>query len=177
MIPSHLCRLTLICCTAASAALPAQHTSVAVGDTVRVRNAVPLQTGSASAGLLVQLTSDTLVLRSLSNIETSTWLLREESRVSVKRGQKSFGVIKGMLLGAALAVAGTLIYEGGDDPAARGCEVVGYNNGNPIYANCDRDRREAGELIIPLSAIVGGVAGYLIKRDRWIRVAPEISVR
>ena len=177
MIPSHLCRITLIWCTAASAALPAQHRPVAVGDTVRVRNAVPLLTGRANAGVLVQLTSDTLVLRPLANLETSTWLLREGSRLSVKRGQKPFGVIKGMLIGAVLAIAGTLIYEGGDDPAARGCDIVGYNNGNPIYANCDKDRREAGELIIPVSAIIGGVAGYIIKRDRWIDVAHQKPAR
>ena len=173
MIQSHLCRITLVWCAAASTALQAQQTPVAIGDTVRVRNAVPLVTAGANAGVLVSLTSDTLVLRPLKNLETSTWLLGEGSRLSVKRGEKSFGVVKGMLIGTVLALAGTLIYESGDDPVARGCEIVGYNSGNPIYANCDRDRREAGEVIIPLSAIMGGVGGYLIKRDRWVDVARQ----
>ena len=147
---------------------------VAIGDTVRVRNAVPLVTAGASAGVLVSLTRDTLVLRPLRNLETSTWLRGEGSRLSVKRGEKSFGLVKGMLIGTVLAVAGTLIYESGDDPPARGCEIVGTNSsGNPIYANCDRERREAGEVVIPLSAIVGAVAGYLIKRDRGVDVARQ----
>jgi hypothetical protein len=174
VIRSHVWRITLVWCAAAATALQAQQTPVAIGDTVRVRNAVPLVTAGPSAGVLVSLTSDTLVLRPLQNLETSTWLLGEGSRLSVKRGEKSFGVVKGMLIGTALALVGTLLYESGDDPLARGCEIVDYgDSGNPIYANCDSERREAGEVIIPLSAIVGGVAGYLFKRDRWVDVARQ----
>lgn len=162
----------------ATTALPAQDGPPAAGDTVRVRNAVPLLPG-AGTGILVQMTGDTLVLRSLSDSGTSSWLLRERSRLSVKRGRKSFGVLKGVLIGATIAVAGTLLYEGSDSFAERGCEIVDYaGDGSPIYGNCDRGRREAGILIIPLGAIVGGVAGRVIKRDRWVDVPrPERAPR
>jgi hypothetical protein len=171
MIRSHLCLIMLFGSSTARTPLLAQEGSLAVGDTVRVRNAVPLLTTGASTGILVHIASDTLVLRSLRDSETSWWLLQGRSSVAVKRGQKSFGVLKGMLIGAAISVAGTLIYEGSDSFAKRGCELIGYSqSGNPIYGNCDRERREGGTLIIPLGAVVGGVTGHMIKRDRWVDI-------
>ena len=170
MIRLHLCLITLFWSSAANTPLLAQAGRLAFGDTVRVKNAIPLASG-ANAGVLVQMRRDTLLLRSLRDSGTSSWLLQERSRLSVKRGRKSFGVLKGVLIGAAVSAAGTLLYEGSDSFAKQGCEIVDYSeNGNPIYGNCDRARREGGTLIIPLGAVVGGVAGRMIKRDRWVDV-------
>lgn len=149
---------------------------LSVGDTVRLRGGLPLFTGVARTerGILTGRSGDTLMLAPLHGSSARPWLLRPDSRLSVKRGERSFGVWKGVLLGTAIFAAGGLIYENSQSREEQGCVVVDRSvSGRPIY-RCEEDRREAGVLVLPVGAIVGALAGHLIQRDRWVRVDREM---
>lgn len=162
-------------CGAASAAIAQEVIVPSVGDTVRLRDGVPLFPGMArtETGVLTRMSGDTLMLAPLDGPTARPWLLRPDSRLSVKRGDRSFGMWKGVLIGTALFAAGGLLYEGSSSLEDRGCVVVDRSlSGRPIY-RCEKDRREAGVLVLPLGAIVGGLAGHLIRLDRWVDVDRE----
>lgn len=164
-------------CGTGCATLTAQEpVLLSVGDTVRLRGGLPLFTGvvRTERGILTGRSRDTLMLAPLDGSSARPWLLRPDSRLSVKRGERSFGVWKGALLGTAIFAAGGLIYENSQSREEQGCVVVDRSvNGSPIY-RCEKGRREAGVLVLPVGAIVGGLAGHLLRRDRWVHVDREM---
>ena len=151
--------LVLACISGPSAEIAAQGTlAVAVGERVRVST----ESGATHVGLLSAMTSDALEVQSEGG--SQRFSVASVTRLDVSRGQKSNAVL-GAGVGFAAGALGAVVYcsRAKNEFSGEGKCVLFGDDTTPFQA-----------LIFGAAGgLVGGIAGYFIKSDRWEEVPLE----
>ena len=147
---------------------------VQAGDQIRIT--APGVFNGMGAVTLVAVNSDTLVVQR----DPNSWYVPHAAvtRLEVRRGQKSFGAVRGavwgLLIGTSVGALGG--YALGDDPPSQPCDAPGWLACWDDFSVFEK-RHTARENAL-LGALAGGIVGVLVGRrvgtntkiDRWEEV-------
>lgn len=146
----------------------AQSPQLPTGDTIRVERAVLISGIASAPGVLVDQRGDTIVMRTLGGDGETTWVLTRNSSVVARRGRERVGIRKGLLLGGVLGGVADLVVR----EMTRDC--VRWTTWLGSHEDCS-DSVPPGHIFLG-GAVLGGLLGAIVKRDRWVEVGPG-SVR